>query len=194
MNQLFQAFSEGMAHIFCLDAVDHILFLLVLCASYDYSMLKRIFWLVTAFTIGHAFTFVLSALGCAPSVRSWAEVLIPFTILLTAIVNWCKPERQKGLIEKGKTLIYLLTITCGSIHGLAIGSMIRIKLDPGENFLGQLIGFNLGVEVAQIAVVVLILTAQWSLMRLLGIKLGHWRIGVSGIGFGAALLILLDTL
>ena len=109
-------------------------------------------------------------------------------------VNWCKPERQKGLIEKGKTLIYLLTITCGSIHGLAIGSMIRIKLDPGENFLGQLIGFNLGVEVAQIAVVVLILTTQWTLMRLLGIKLGHWRIGVSGIGFGAALLILLDTL
>ncbi|HCY45229.1 MAG TPA: hypothetical protein DHU89_01005 [Flavobacteriales bacterium] len=194
MNQILQAFSEGMAHIFCLDAVDHILFLLVLCASYDYSMLKRIFWLVTAFTIGHAFTFVLSALGYTPSVRSWAEIMIPFTILITAIVNWYKPERQKDLIEKGKTLIYLLTISCGSIHGLAIGSMIRIKLDPGENFISQLIGFNLGVEVAQIAVVVLILATQRSLRGLLRIKLVHWKIGVSGIGFGAALLILLDTL
>ncbi len=194
MNQILQAFSEGMAHIFCLDAVDHILFLLVLCASYDYSMLKRIFWLVTAFTIGHAFTFVLSALGYTPSVRSWAEIMIPFTILITAIVNWYKPERQKDLIEKGKTLIYLLTISCGSIHGLAIGSMIRIKLDPGENFISQLLGFNLGVEVAQIAVVVLILATQRSLMGLLRIKLVHWKIGVSGIGFGAALLILLDTL
>tara|TARA_B100000768_G_scaffold181842_1_gene206807 strand:+ start:648 stop:1232 length:585 start_codon:yes stop_codon:yes gene_type:complete len=194
MNQILQAFSEGMAHIFCLDAVDHILFLLVLCASYDYSMLKRIFWLVTAFTIGHAFTFVLSALGYTPSVRSWAEIMIPFTILITAIVNWYKPERQKDLIEKGKTLIYLLTISCGSIHGLAIGSMIRIKLDPGENFISQLLGFNLGVEVAQIAVVVLILATQRSLRGLLRIKLVHWKIGVSGIGFGAALLILLDTL
>ena len=194
MNQILQAFSEGMAHIFCLDAVDHILFLLVLCASYDYSMLKRIFWLVTAFTIGHAFTFVLSALGYTPSVRSWAEIMIPFTILITAIVNWYKPERQKDLIEKGKTLIYLLTISCGSIHGLAIGSMIRIKLDSGENFISQLIGFNLGVEVAQIAVVVLILATQRSLRGLLRIKLVHWKIGVSGIGFGAALLILLDTL
>lgn len=194
MNQIFQAFSEGMAHIFCLDAVDHILFLLVLCASYNYSMLKRIFWLVTAFTIGHAFTFIISALGYAPSVREWAETMIPFTILITAIVNWFKPERQKGLIERGKTLIYLLTITCGSIHGLAIGSMIRIKLDAGENFISQLIGFNLGVEVAQIAVVLLILAIQISLRFLLGIKLSHWKIGVSGIGFGAALLILLDTL
>ena len=194
MNQIFQAFSEGMAHIFCLDAVDHILFLLVLCASYNYSMLKRIFWLVTAFTIGHAFTFIISALGYAHSVREWAEIMIPFTILITAIVNWFKPERQKGLIERGKTLIYLLTITCGSIHGLAIGSMIRIKLDAGENFISQLIGFNLGVEVAQIAVVLLILAIQISLRFLLGIKLSHWKIGVSGIGFGAALLILLDTL
>jgi len=194
MNQILQAFSEGMAHIFCLDAVDHILFLLVLCASYDYSMVKRIFWLVTAFTIGHAFTFILSALGYTPSVRSWAEIMIPFTILITAIVNWYKPERQKDLRETGKTLIYLLTISCGSIHGLAIGSMIRIKLDPGENFISQLIGFNLGVEVAQIAVVVLILATQRYLMGLLRIKLVHWKIGVSGIGFGAALLILLDTL
>jgi len=194
MNQIFHAFSEGIAHIFCLDAMDHILFLLVLCASYDYSNLKRIFWLVTAFTTGHALTFVLSALGYTPSVRSWAEIMIPFTIIFSAIVNWYKPERQRGLKEKGKTLVYVLTIAFGSIHGLAIGSMIRIKLDPGEHFLSQLIGFNLGVEVAQILVVLLITVMQIFLMGLLRIKLFHWKIAVSGIGFGSALLMLLDNL
>ena len=194
MSEFFQALSEGVAHIFCLDALDHILFLLVLCASFDHSKIKKIVWLVTAFTFGHAFTFVLSALGYTPSIRQWAEILIPITIIITAIINWTKPERLKGSKEKRRNLTYFLTILFGAVHGLAIGSMIRIKLDPGEHFLSQLLGFNLGIEVAQIAVVILILIVQLFSMALFRVKLFHWKIAVSGIGFGAALLMFLDNL
>ncbi len=193
MESFVQAFLDGISHIFCLDALDHIIYLLVLTACYDYSKLKRIFWLVTAFTIGHAITFILSALGMTPGVRSFAEIAIPITIALTAIMNWLKRDK-KGRQHKEGILVYLVAIFFGSLHGLAIGSMIQMKLIGGESFLAQLAGFNLGVEMAQIVVVIGIVFVQMLLMGIFRIKLSDWRIGSSGVGFGAALMILMKNL
>lgn len=193
MNNFIQAFTEGMGHIFCLDAMDHILFLLVLTACYDYLHMKKIFWLVTAFTIGHTITFIAAAAGMSGGVRAYAEVLIPITIIITAVVNFFKKEKKRRGKDK-MLLTYILAIGFGAIHGLAIGSMIQMKLVRGGSFLGQLVGFNLGVEVAQILVVVAILILQLILMGAFRIRLNNWKNSVSGIAFGAALMILVNIL
>ncbi len=194
MSVFFKAFLEGADHILRLDALDHILYLLVLCACYDYSKSGRIIGLVTAFTIGHALTFILAASGYMPNVRPWAEMAIPVTIMITAIVNWSIPERKRSRRELGHRWVYLITIFFGAVHGSAIGSMLRIKIDLEEHFLPTLLGFNLGVELAQILVVIIILVVQLLLMALFRIKMNAWKQAVSGIAFGAAFLILLDNL
>jgi|GEM_PF-2470603 len=153
MNTFFHSFTEGMFHIFCLDAIDHILFLLALVARFDFTKLKYVFWMVTAFTIGHAITFMLAALGKFYDVRSMAEMAIPATIAITAIYNMFSNHKW-GRSFSVSFIAYVLALFFGSIHGLAIGSMLRMKLINGH-FITQLVGYNLGIEFAQIAVVLL---------------------------------------
>lgn len=192
MNSFLQAFADGAGHIFCLDAVDHILFLLALIARFDFKSVRLIFWMVTAFTLGHAITFILAASGLTPSVRSWAEAAIPLTIALTAIVNMSSGN-QKGRKQSINGFIYAMAVLFGAIHGLAIGSMLKMKI-VGEGFVAQLLGFNLGVELAQLLVVVIILVFQFLLMAMFNIRDYSWKIGVSGVALGASVLLLLEKL
>ena len=87
----------GIAHILNIGAYDHILFIVVLCAMYSAIDWKRILILVTAFTIGHSITLAMSALNIISVKLSLVEVLIPITILLTAVQNLVvkpKPEQR----------------------------------------------------------------------------------------------------
>ncbi|MFK7757013.1 MAG: HupE/UreJ family protein [Flavobacteriales bacterium] len=194
MNTFYQAFTKGLSHIFCLEALDHILFLLVLCACYDHTKLKRIFWLVTAFTVGHGITFFLIALDYFPSVRSWSEQAIPVTIILTALVNWIKSTGKRSRREKWVGLLYVLAIGFGCIHGLAASLEFKMTFIKGTSLLAQVAGLNLGIEVAQIGVVIIILFVQMLLMSLFRITMMNWKNAVSGLAMGAALVILMSRL
>ena len=192
MNTFFHSFTEGMFHIFCLDAIDHILFLLALVARFDFTKLKYVFWMVTAFTIGHAITFMLAALGKFYDVRSMAEMAIPATIAITAIYNMFSNHKW-GRSFSVSFIAYVLALFFGSIHGLAIGSMLRMKLINGH-FITQLVGYNLGIEFAQIAVVLGILITQFFIMGMFKVKQEAWRIGASGVALGCSVMMLLDKL
>jgi len=192
MNAFSHSFLDGMSHIFCLDAADHILFLLALVARFDYTKLKHVFWMVTAFTIGHAISFVLAALDIMPSVRAWAETAIPITIALTAIFNLVTQERKEE--KYGVSIfVYLIALFFGGIHGLAIGSMLKMKIITG-NLIPQLLGFNLGIELAQIIVVIGIMLFQFLLASIFNVKLKAWRIGASVVALGLSIMMLFDKL
>ncbi len=194
MSLFFQAFVKGLSHIFCLGALDHILFLLVLCACYDYTKLKRIFWLVTAFTVGHGITFFMVALDYLPSVRGWSEQAIPITIILTALLNWIKPVGRRSLREKMVGALYVIAICFGCIHGLAASLEFKMTLVTGTSFAAQVAGLNLGIELAQIGVVLIILFFQMLVMSLFRITMVNWKNAVSGVALGAALIILMSRL
>ncbi len=70
----------GWEHIISLDALDHQLFLLVLMAVYNYQDFKKILILITAFTLGHSATLVLSSLEIVQIPSKRIEFLIPVTI------------------------------------------------------------------------------------------------------------------
>ena len=63
MDEFKTWFFIGFEHIMDIQALDHTLFILALVVAYDSSQLKKIIFLVTAFTIGHSVTLVLSALN-----------------------------------------------------------------------------------------------------------------------------------
>ena len=78
-------FGIGTQHILTWEAMDHILFVGALCLRYLVKDWKKVVVLVTAFTIGHSITLVLSALGLVHFATRWIEFLIPITIVATAI-------------------------------------------------------------------------------------------------------------
>ena len=77
----------GFDHISDFAGYDHMLFLVALCAIYQLHQWKSILVLVTAFTIGHSVTLVLSSLDILTIPSNIIEFLIPVTIFLTALNN-----------------------------------------------------------------------------------------------------------
>ena len=95
----------GFEHISDFAGYDHMLFLVALCAIYRIQQWKSILVLVTAFTIGHSITLVLSSLDIVTIPSNIIEFLIPVTIFLTAINN-IVGSSQSGQSSK-KTMPWL---------------------------------------------------------------------------------------
>lgn len=152
MNSFWFYFVEGWRHIISLDALDHQLFILALAVIYTFKDWKRVLILVTAFTIGHSLTLALSVYDVIRVSSDWVEFLIPLTIVLTAV--WNITGQKKNNRINGN---YLLALGFGLIHGLGFANTIRMMLASDESIGVGLLGFNLGLEVGQILVVIIIL-------------------------------------
>jgi hypothetical protein len=155
---------KGWANMFWLGAdhiaegADHLLFLLVLLPAAPLLVVKnkwsgagekrytliRIIRMVTAFTIGHSLTLLLGALGILHLPGRPVEVLIAFSILITAI-HCLKP------LFYGKEM--LVAAGFGLVHGLAFATVLaNLHLPAGQMAL-SLLGFNLGIEAVQLTMV-----------------------------------------
>ena len=167
----------GWEHIISLDALDHQLFVLVLVAVYTYNDWRKILVLVTAFTIGHSITLALSVLDIVRVPADWVEFLIPLTILLTAADNILMRNKQTSLMR----LNYYLALIFGLIHGMGFANTARLMLAKEQNIFTPLLGFNLGLEIGQVAVVLLILLVEFLLIKFLKLKKIHWMVIASAI-------------
>ena len=88
----------GFEHITDPMGYDHLLFVAALTAT-DLGRWRRLFWLVTAFTVGHSVTLVLSTLDLIRVSNQLVEVLIPLTILGTCIVNMVSEGANQAFEE-----------------------------------------------------------------------------------------------
>ena len=100
----------GFKHISDFAGYDHMLFLVALCAIYKIQQWKKILVLVTAFTIGHSVTLILSAFDIFTIPSNIIEFLIPVTILLTALNNVIDSNLtvKSFKMNKNYTLSFLL--------------------------------------------------------------------------------------
>ena len=152
-------FSLGMQHI--KEGTDHLLFLIVLLlpamllytnkhwgnfGGVKYSI-SRLFKIVTAFTIGHSVTLLIGALGWLKLPQQPVEILIAFSILVSAI-------HAVYPIFPGKEMY--VAAGFGLIHGLAFATILsNLKLDAGTLAL-SIVGFNSGIEAMQLFIIALI--------------------------------------
>ena len=139
----------GWEHIISKDALDHQLFILALIAIFSFRDWKKVLILVTAFTIGHSLTLVLSALDVFRFPSDWVEFLIPCTIVFTALDNIIFSKNEKKLIQ----LNYYLALLFGLIHGMGFANSVRMMLASEQDITLPLFGFNVGLELGQIIVV-----------------------------------------
>src|SRR5215210_4806465 len=115
-------FKLGWEHIITPEALDHILFIVALAAIYMLKDWKQVLILVTAFTVGHTITLILSTKQIIEVSSGWVEFFIPCTIAFTAIANLF----QKSFSAKAISINYFLALFFGLIHGLAFANTLRM--------------------------------------------------------------------
>ena len=160
--------GEGLWHIWM--GFDHILFLVALLLP---AVLRReanrwmgverfrsafmnVFKIVTAFTVAHSITLSLSALGMVQLPTRLVEPIIAASVALAASNNLWPWFRSKG---------WLVAFSFGLIHGFGFANvLIELQLVGGVLALA-LVGFNVGVELGQLAIVVVFLPLAFGLKQ-----------------------------
>jgi hypothetical protein len=170
-------FKLGTDHILTLDALDHILFVTALCLRYLWRDWRKVVVLVTAFTIGHSLTLALSALGYIKVNSSWIEFLIPLTIAATCINNIYQRSSEQ---KKWVSFIYILALFFGLIHGLAFAGTL-LSMEGKEGLVPHLLAFNLGIEAAQLLIVLIILLISYLAVQQLKLSRTVWLRGASAL-------------
>ena len=160
----------GWEHIISKDALDHQLFILALIAIFSFRDWKKVLILVTAFTIGHSLTLVLSALDVFRFPSDWVEFLIPCTIVFTALDNIIFSKNEKKLIQ----LNYYLALLFGLIHGMGFANSVRMMLASEQDITLHLFGFNVGLELGQIIVVAIALFIHYIFSEVLKLSNKIW--------------------
>ena len=182
-------FKLGWEHIISRDALDHQLFIAALAAVYLLKDWKKVLILVTAFTIGHSLTLALSVLDYVRFPSNWVEFLIPVTIVVTALSNL----RQLKFSPQAMRINYFLALFFGLIHGMGFANTIRMVLASDQSLGWSLFGFNVGLEVGQIVVVLaLLLLAQ--AVQLFRVQRRDWVLFLSAAVFGISFLIALERI
>ena len=170
MNELASYVALGFRHITHPGGLDHVLFLIVLAVVYRARDWRAATWVVTAFTVGHSITLALAALHIVAFPIAVIEFLIPVTIIVTALENL--REREAGRAGAARLgLRAFLTGVFGLIHGAGFAGYLDSLLI--DRPLLPLLGFNIGIEIGQIAV----LTAAIIAMSLLDRLLAEARLG-----------------
>lgn len=167
---IFQRYViEGIWHIWI--GIDHILFLLGLLLLAPLATARRqvVTWqavdrfglafvevlaVVTAFTVAHSITLVLSVLKWVEPPANWVEPIIALSVVLAALNNllgWFSLQRWR------------LAFGFGLIHGFGFANVLLDLGLPAQALAAALGGFNVGVELGQLAIVVVFLSLAWPL-------------------------------
>ena len=186
MSESIAFVQLGFRHITDPTGADHILFLLVLAATYRAGDWRRVLWVVTAFTAGHSLTLALAVTGLLRLPTALIEFLIPVTIVATAIENVVvsapSTTRRSGRYRP------LFAGVFGLVHGAGFANFLRSLFV--DRVALPLFGFNLGIELGQLVVLALAFTAfvlvdgAVGLARPVGWRLAPARLralGVSGV-------------
>ena len=189
MSEFQLYFGLGKDHILdYTNGYDHILFVVALCALYLMRDWRQVLILVTAFTIGHSITLALSTLEIVTIKADLIEFLIPLTIFITAASNLFKDE--ENLSGRPIHLNYFFAAFFGLIHGLGFSNYLKSILGKDERIISQLLAFNLGLEVGQIIIVAIFLSASFLLVDLFGVNRRDWKMVISSAVAGIALMLM----
>jgi hypothetical protein len=161
--------AHGAHHIF--GGPDHVCFVLALLLVVaierrasgwqlrrPLAALRSTAAIVTAFTVAHSLTLAAAALGWVRLPSRLVESAIAASILYTAIENVVRPDARHR---------FAMTFGFGLVHGLGFASVLEARLPP-EHAIVPLAGFNLGVELGQLAIVAIALPLFAALAWTLG--------------------------
>lgn len=173
---VFEYFAIGIEHIWF--GPDHLLFVFGLVLLVPY---RRLFVVITAFTVSHSLTLGAAALDFVTVPGRPVEILIAMSIALLAVevvqkLNGAPPSLARRYP-------WIISFVIGLIHGLGFaGALADIGLPKGAE-IGALALFNIGVEAGQIAFVIALLLVFWGLNKVIETRMALLaRVGAYFIG------------
>ncbi|MGB3184291.1 MAG: HupE/UreJ family protein [Ornithinimicrobium sp.] len=181
-------FASGIDHV--RTGLDHMLFLVVLTFAVVGSTVSRattwrVLALVTAFTLGHATSLCLAYFDVVSIPTAWVEPAISLSIVVAAVL---------ALRGKGETIRPWIAAAIGLIHGLGFASSLSSMGLATSHDVAALAAFNIGIDVAQSVVVLMVVLGIWISKRVLAGYHRWIRIAVCGgatlvgLGWTASLL------
>jgi HupE / UreJ protein len=182
----------GFKHVLNINGYDHILFLMALTVTLSFKDWKKVLLLVTVFTIGHALSLLLSVMGIIIIQSQLVEFIIPITILITAGIHLF--SFKKATKPNGTNLMVLITFFFGTIHGLGFSNYFKSILSgtPAQKIIPS-IEFALGIEAAQIVIVLVFLLFSYILQHFFRCSKRDFVLVTSALVIGITLPMLLES-
>ena len=184
METFWFYFDLGFDHVLDLGGLDHFYFLVALSLPFAFKNWKKLLLWVSLFTLGHSLSLVISNFEWIKIDTTWVEFLIPVTICVTCL---------SILIHKQHTLlkgiwINLITLFFGLIHGFGFARYFKMIASKEEAIL-SLLEFALGVEFAQILIVIFVLLINWVAIGLFKIQHLKWQWIIAAMVLSQAVLM-----
>lgn len=182
----------GLKHVLDIYAYDHVLFLLALTVPYEFKSWKRILILVSLFTVGHTLALMLSVFNIVTIKVAIVEFLIPITILITALFNIFSAGKSSK--KDNITFVGIVTVFFGIIHGLGFSNYFNSILSgkPTDKLL-PLFEFALGIEIAQIIVVIFSLLLAYVVQNLFKFSKRDWTLTISAFVVGVVIPMIIQS-
>ncbi len=166
---------EGIEHI--LGGLDHVLF--VLCLVLGATGLRSLISRVTGFTVGHSLTLTAGFFGIVPK-GAWfvptVEIGIALSIIYAAAIAIWTEEGHKS----SEWTMFVVTFAIGMLHGLGFSFVLHeiLRIDA-PNLWQSLLSFNVGVEIGQLAIVLVVWPSLVLLRRLSAPAWHYTRLGAA---------------
>lgn len=173
---LWRFARKGGYHI--LFGLDHLLFLF--CLLLVSNRIADLLWVVTAFTVGHSITLVLCVMDIVFLPVKPTEAMIALTIAYVGVENIIQYRR-----EKPPRYRFVVAALFGMIHGFGFSYMLRELNLPKDSILLPLIGFNVGIELCQFLIVLVVYPFLYRAMK--SERYGTFLVAANGLVVALAL-------
>lgn len=192
MSEFMLYLQIGLHHVLDIKAYDHVLFLAALVIPYHFKDWKKIITLVSVFTLGHTLALLLAVFGWVKINVDLVEFLIPITILATAVYNLFNGGKGGG--KSNLTVAIFITLFFGIIHGLGFSNYFNsILAGSASDKILPLLEFALGIELAQLAVVLSVLILSFLVQTFVRNSKRNWVLITSSIVIGVVIPMLIES-
>ena len=181
----------GFWHVVDWEGLDHFYFIITLAMPFTFLKIRKLIWWVTLFTLGHTLSLIGNFYFELYVSSYWIELLIPITIALNAITLFF-PKKFSRIINKAY-LPPLVTILFGVIHGLGFGRYFNMLI-PEDDVSLSLFSFAIGVEFAQIAIVIGILLISFIVTQVFKQSKERWEFLVGAMILSQALTMIFERI
>ena len=177
MENFWFYFKLGFYHVLDPNGLDHFYFLIALTLPFMFNQWRRLLIWITIFTIGHTISLLTSHFKLILFDGKWVEFLIPITIGITCVSVLFKEKK----ISIKSIWISSITLFFGIIHGFGFGRYFRMISINDDSAVLSLLKFAVGVEAAQIIIVLSMLLINFFAIVILGFKTQKWELIVAAM-------------
>tara|TARA_B100001094_G_scaffold221008_1_gene215076 strand:+ start:1947 stop:2522 length:576 start_codon:yes stop_codon:yes gene_type:complete len=188
----FRFYTElGFWHVIDLAGLDHFFFITTLAVPFAFSQSRKLLWWVTLFTLGHTFSLMGNVYAEIIFSTYWIELLIPVTIALSSISLLF--NKGTSIADKTSWFFPILTIIFGIIHGLGFGRYFSLIIPDGA-VGNSLFSFALGVELAQVLIVLGVLVVNIIVINIMKRSRSKWEFLIGAMVLSQAMTMIFERI